>query len=307
MTLKEKCVQLYKVIECVEKGGRNTAQGYDYVKAVDMVQAFRKACLDLNIYAEINMEFAGPPFTVARSKDPNTPFTAINVRCSGVLYDIDSTETKTFSGLGCGCDSNDKAVYKAQTGALKYALKHAGLIPDEGAVDPEADETVDEEPDFQDARRGRPAPSHTKPEAQKSHDNQKAAATAKASTSPAPAPTTVTKAEIPAAPVQQKLPASTDSDEMPTEQEMKEYRDRYRKLGDDLSEPAKGGLKTSRSNPINRKIAAYMCVYVGAKNPTDVTKAQWTKFLKHVDDTIALENGYKQLAKLIDPEAFKEV
>jgi hypothetical protein len=42
---------------------------------------------------------------------------------------------------GTGTDKGDKAVYKAMTGALKYGLRHAFLIPDES--DPEADTSTD--------------------------------------------------------------------------------------------------------------------------------------------------------------------
>jgi ERF superfamily len=313
MTLKEKIREIYKRIEFVEKAGHNKAQNYDYVRACDVTNAVRKEFANLGVIAEVQMDFVGAPFIVAREKAPSAPFCAINVKCSITLRDVASDDHLFFSGLGTGCDTNDKASYKAQTGALKYALRNVGLIPDEDG-DPEADESMDEEPSFQDARRGRPAPSHAKPEPQKAAPAASAKASTSQSTAPAtePKPATVEKAAIPStasspstsAPVQQ--PFDTSDKTMPTEQEMNEYRARYKKLGDDLSEPAKGGLKTSRSNPINRKILAYMLTYVGAKNATEVTKDQWTKFLQHVDDTIAVENGYKRLAAAIDPEAFSK-
>lgn len=331
MTFKEKLNQVYKMIDHVEKGGENTSQHYRYVKAVDVVRAVREMFAELKIYAQVQMDFAGPSYTIARAKEPNAPFTAVNVKCSLTLEDLESDELRFGSGLGTGADGGDKAVYKAQTGALKYALRNACLLPDEAGMDPEADPTTDEnnEPDFQDARRGTPAPQH-KTESKKNPTP----APAKASAASAPAPATETKptsgataaaapatpkASVQAAeiPTQASLPAtqstlpmtsevSTDSADkmMPTEAELNDYRKRYTSLGNDLSEPAKGGLKTSKSNPINRKILAYMLTYVKAYNATEVTKAQWTSFLAHVDGVIA-ENGYKGLARLIDPAAFE--
>ena len=304
---KAKLKKIYELIDHVDKNGENTSQHYHYVRAADVVHLVRKTLADLGIYAEVNMTFDGGPYTIARAKDPSAPFAAVNVKCSVVLHDVDSDSYATGSGLGTGCDTGDKAVYKAQTGALKYALRNVTLLADEENTDPEADETVDEEPNFQDARRGRPAPSHVEPKSQRAQENQKTA-----QTQISERPSSVPKAEIPAAaPVQQTLPksstVSTASADiaLPTEQEMIEYRNKFKKLGDDLSEPAKGGLKTSRSNPINRKILAYLLTYVGAKNATEVSKGQWTNFLAHVDDVIAKE-GYKSLAEQIDPEAFKK-
>ena len=63
------------------------------------------------------------------------------VKATIVFHDLDFNEKLTASGLGDGADSGDKGIYKAQTGALKNALRNAFLLPDE--ADPEADEEVD--------------------------------------------------------------------------------------------------------------------------------------------------------------------
>jgi hypothetical protein len=173
MTLREKLQSIYSAIDHIEKGGTNKAQNYKYMKAADVVRTLRAQFIEHKIYAEVNYDFVGGPFTIAREKAPNAPFAAVNVKCLIVFHDLESTETLTSSGVGTGCDNNDKAAYKAMTGALKYALKNAFLIPDE--ADPEGDESVDDAgsqstvymdedmPDFRDAARGNPTPKQGKP------------------------------------------------------------------------------------------------------------------------------------------------
>lgn len=291
MTFKEKLTALYEAIEYVGKGGHNEKQNYDYVKATDVVKAFRKAAIDLKLYAEINFDFVGGPFTIARAKDVNAPFAAVNVKCSGVLYDLESDGSKTFSGLGTAADTGDKATYKAQTGALKYALKHAALIPDESAVDPEADESVDEAPDFQDARHAAPQVVKTKPV----HVPAKAEPIQQA-----PAPAVLPKAEIAApTPIQPPPVASntaSSGDVLPTEEQMNEYRSRFSKLGDQLSV---AGLKASARKPINRKIVAYMMSQQKVEHPSKATVNQWDSFFAHVENVKA-QQSVNALADLIE-------
>ena len=142
MTFKEKLNQLYVIIDAVEKSKTNKMQHYDYVPATAVIRAVRKAFIELRLYAEINTDFVGAPYTIAREKAPNAPFSAVNVKVTVKLIDLDSAETSTGSAVGSGADTGDKAAFKAETGTLKYALKNACLAPDER--DPEADATVDE-------------------------------------------------------------------------------------------------------------------------------------------------------------------
>jgi hypothetical protein len=199
MTLDEKLHSLYHDIDAIEKLGTNSSQNYKYTRSVDVIREIRKRLFELKVYAEINFDFVGDTFTIARAKDPGAPFSAVRVRCYGVFHDLESKEVRTFSGLGTGCDNNDKSAYKAQTGALKYALKNAFLIPDEAGreMDPEADESVDAgvdysnpEPDFQSAQRGEARPP-AQPRA------QRAAATPAPQKQAAARPAGVPKAEIP--------------------------------------------------------------------------------------------------------------
>ena len=53
------------------------------------------------------------------------------------FIDADSGDRVTVQGIGWGSDTGDKAPYKALTGAIKYCLRMAFVIPDES--DPEND------------------------------------------------------------------------------------------------------------------------------------------------------------------------
>ena len=215
-----------------------------------------------------------------------------------------------------GCDNNDKAAYKAQTGALKYALKNAFLIPDE--ADPEADESVDRASAPAAPFAGRDIPSDTDDMPDFREANHAA---------PAPRPAAAPKAEIPTAPapapIQQttssattevvSTPAATPTTErepgddtetmntdptMPTEDEMAKYRTLFSQLGDALS--LDGKLKSSPKLPINRKLHVFLLHITKAEAAPKITKAQWDDFFKRVDVVKQQADGLVGLAKLVN-------
>ena len=311
MNMIQKLITVYEDIDHVEKAGINKNQSYRYVRAADMVRAVRKALLRLGVYAELNFTNERQ-YTIAREKAPNAPFSAVDVRCTIVFRDGESSETLTSSGLGTGADTGDKAIYKAQTGATKYALRNAFLVPDE--ADPEADPALDESadpstsvdnmPDFHEAQ-------HTAPRANTPKETPAAA--------PAPAPAKTVapkkktepvgppKAEIPAqAPAQPKPEAAPEpavDGTMPTEEQMTGYRIAFKRLGDDLS--AEGKLKSSAKLPVERKLLVFLLNITGATNGKTVTKAQWDNFFGRVA-TLAgpadarIPEGLIGLAKLVN-------
>jgi hypothetical protein len=221
-----KLYSLYQTVDAIEKHGENKAQGYKYTRSVDVLRAVRARLFELKIYAEINFDFVGDTFTIPREKAPNAPFSAVRVKCSVVFHDLETGETRTASGLGTGCDNNDKSAYKAQTGALKYALKNAFLIPDEAGreMDPEADESVDAgadysnpEPDFQSAQRGDARPP-SRPRGERAAQApaaasapRNAATSPKAQTAAAPAASSTTKTSVPNTGFAQSTTAGTSA------------------------------------------------------------------------------------------------
>lgn len=317
MTLKEKLHAVYDLIDHIDKLGENTQQHYDYARAADVTRAVRKELFAQRVYAEINYDFYGPAFTIARAKDPNAPFAAVLVKCSLVFHDLDSPEELTGSGLGGGADTGDKSVYKAQTGALKYALKNAFLIPDE--ADPEADESVDEpparrrdaEPDFQDAKRGvsrQEPPRESKQDARPTQapaENPRTEAPSTKSQDSAPsaksadAPSTISDA--PAVDVEHGDAyegPDHENDRMPTEAELDVYRKKFSALGTDLAD--KGKLKASKGMPAPVKLKTFLLSVTKADSPKVLTVGQWDEFFKRVDATVAREAGYVGLAEIVN-------
>lgn len=326
MTLLEKLHSVYHSLDAVEKSGHNKSQNYDYIRAADVTHAIRKQLIALKVYAEINFDFVGGPFTIAREKAPNAPFSAVLVKCSIVYWDLESGETKSASGLGTGADTGDKAAYKAMTGSLKYALKNSFMVADE--ADPEADENVDEgarsyrdaEPDFQDAKRGRDTQKE-EPRQQKQADRPTDRA-AQQDTRPAaaltgfsqPAQSTETPASngakhadaqsktenaSAAAPEQGDAFEGPDDDSrMPTEAELDVYRKKFSTLGNDLAD--KGKLKASKGLPAPVKLKTFLLSITKADSPKTITVTQWDDFFGRVDKAVALETGFIGLAKLIN-------
>jgi ERF superfamily protein len=137
--LLQKLADAVAEIDNVDKRGRNEFQKYAYVKAADVAWMVRKALSARNIYLVSD---------VVEIRNYEIPakeghMQAVDVKVQFSFFDGDAPEIPpiVLHSYGTGTDKGDKAVYKAMTGALKYGLRHAFLIPDES--DPEADETVD--------------------------------------------------------------------------------------------------------------------------------------------------------------------
>lgn len=310
MTLREKLWNLYQTIDAIEKRGQNATQHYSYQRSTDVVNTLRQQLIAQRVYAEINFFFEGPAYTIARAKSPDAPFTARDARCTILFRDLDTEEVLTGSGLGTGADAGDKAVYKAQTGALKYALKNAALAPDE-AMDPEADESVDQGdiPDFEDVRRTStrspqcqpaqipepepPTPAHDPTEAAFGGAPQTKAPHAE----PAPVaetPSTKMESASASAPETRSMMSLPPSDEI-----LAEYRTRLNKIANDLTQHGK--LKPSRQLPVNRKLVVFMLQKLGAKGARELTKQQWEDFFARIDTAVKNpECGWVGLAKLVN-------
>jgi hypothetical protein len=333
LPLLEKMLEIYKTVDFIPKNGYNKSQSYKFMRAADVVIELRKNLIAQRVYVEVNYGFSGPAYTIAREKAPNAPFSAVSVVCTLVFHDLDSTQTLTASGVGTGCDTNDKAGYKAMTGALKYALKNAFLVPDE--ADPEGDESVEdnrstnhapsagdgEMPNFQESKHeaAKPAPARKKAEPAKQDPTPAASGATAAATSPAPAPAGIPPANKPnnAALVPQAAPETTSNtsatsaqrepgDEdatidtrLPSESELDSYRKAFQKLGDDLS--TTGGLKSSPKLPIERKLLVFLLGITGADAAKNITNDQWKTFFARVEAGKNSEQvGLKGIAVLVN-------
>ena len=313
LNLRQKLVEIYKELDHVDKAGENTKQHYFFVRAADVMRPVRDVFAKYGIYAEPNVEYLG--FYDIKTNSGGNMHTAI-VKVTIKLYDTDSDETKTISGLGDGADSGDKGIYKAQTGAIKNALRNGLLIPDEGdpnGGDPEADQNVDNNtsaplrdytdyqrpndmPDFQDAQRG-PA---TPPTQRTTTPKAEPPTIAECLPPPPPDVPVEQQNQGPAvAPEHGDAYEGPDSDALPTEEQLVTYRAKFKTLGDDLA--AKGKLTASRSLPVNRKVHVFLLSITKAPDAKQISKNQWDNFFKRVDAATANpEVGLVGLATLVN-------
>lgn len=137
--LAGKLADIGLVVGYVQKDKQNTGQGYSYASAEAVLKKVNHECFSRGIAIQSNAEIVsyneyGP--------DGKKKMRAV-VKLT--LTFIDSAEGANraiqVEGLGEGMDAGDKAVLKANTSALKYALANAFLIS--WGDDPEADASTD--------------------------------------------------------------------------------------------------------------------------------------------------------------------
>ena len=133
--LAAKLAEIMKDVGYIQKGGTNSAQGYKYVMASQVADAIREKLADKNIIlVPVGVQ------VVETGRTPSEKQSLLTLKYTWRFIDGDSGETIDFESVGSGADSGDKAPYKAATGALKYALLTAFLIPT--GDDPENDSAV---------------------------------------------------------------------------------------------------------------------------------------------------------------------
>lgn len=136
--LAAKLVTVASSVGWVEKAGRNTAQNYDFVRAVDVFAQVRKLLAEQRVVFSLDItDVEHIPYT---SKSGTQTFLT-TVRGNASFIDADTGEVITGGAAGTGADTGDKSTAKAITALLKYALIAALLLPT--GDDPEADESTD--------------------------------------------------------------------------------------------------------------------------------------------------------------------
>jgi hypothetical protein len=314
MNLRQKLIEIYKRVDHVPKLGYNKKQNYYFVRAVDAMRAIRAAFAELGIYAETNYDLLGT-YDI-KTNSGGTMHTA-SVKATIRLYDTDSEETKTISGLGDGADSGDKGIFKAQTGATKNALRNGTLLPDE--ADPEADTRVDEAVDgpYPDAYSSQPEAQVARfdpetlqqvfkvktPEPLSAAEMAGTAAGGQANVQFAGPKNPPSNAHFnplpePASAVQGDAYEEPEQGVPPTEEQLVAYRTKFRTLGDDLS--AKGKLTSSRNLPITRKLLVFLLGITKAPDANSLSVAQWNDFFARAEAVTARENGLIDLAKMVN-------
>jgi hypothetical protein len=114
----------------VARRGHNDHHDYAYQLAADVVAEVRRHLDDLNVALK----------PAIKGWDRKGELTTVELEYT--LTDLDSLDSETFPWLGTGWDRNDKGLYKALTGGLKYFLVQLFQIGTND--DPEGDTSTDE-------------------------------------------------------------------------------------------------------------------------------------------------------------------
>ncbi len=111
-------------IEELEKKGFNTFFNYSYARAEDIFAMVRKHLSKKKIMAFSNIE----SMETREVETKRGVSIQADVDLSLTFIDGDSGASITVYYMGTGLDTGDKYLYKAYTGALKYALKDTFLM-----------------------------------------------------------------------------------------------------------------------------------------------------------------------------------
>lgn len=152
-SLVEKLAEACNAVGGVEKKGRNEFQRYDYVKAADVAKAIRHELFKRGIVVIVDEKAWSVDRMIVTNSGAEIPLMILR---GEVTFRDDKETLGPIGAFATAFDSGDKAIYKAKTGLLKYALRGIGLIPDE-RDDPEFDEAVDAETDPKVITGGKPS------------------------------------------------------------------------------------------------------------------------------------------------------
>jgi len=138
-SLVKKLVEVMKQVKYIQKTGFNDFHRYKYAQEADVSEKVREVLAEQNVVMIPNVK----THTVREhiNAKGKTEY-IVTVEVEFTFIDGDTGETITFTMYGEGQDAGDKGTYKAITGAQKYALMKAFMIPT--GDDPEADKGVDE-------------------------------------------------------------------------------------------------------------------------------------------------------------------
>ena len=162
LRLVDKIAQAFAAVEKLQRRGTNTTRGYKWTRATDVLAAVRADLLSRGVLIHINEGKPEYERNVAQSIGGEA-ITECNLAVTYTFQDA-TAELKPMTINGVGRDVEDKALYKAQTGAQKALLKRFGLMAEEDD-DPEFDGRVEPQADPAQEMRdaGAPYPQSEKP------------------------------------------------------------------------------------------------------------------------------------------------
>ena len=130
--LHKKLVTVAKNVQYIQKKGMNSFQRYSYAKESDILSKFSKEFTDNGI--ALTTSVIDRQVSQYESKNGDNSF-LVSVKIEMNFIDSETGEKETITGYGDGSDKGDKGIYKAITGAVKYALMKSFLV--ETGDDPE--------------------------------------------------------------------------------------------------------------------------------------------------------------------------
>jgi hypothetical protein len=143
-SLHRKLAQVMYEAERIPKNGTAPAAmgGFKFVQVGDAADVIRKALAEHSVsMLPTSVELIGE---TEHSTSSGKSMTTITVRTTWTLTDGDSGESITIQSMGSGADMGDKAIPKAQSNSMKYALL-VGFLLSTGD-DPEMTDTSDRRP-----------------------------------------------------------------------------------------------------------------------------------------------------------------
>lgn len=119
-TLVKKLAEIMREVGRIPKNGYNSHQKYNYVMESDISEAVRSLMADRNLMIFPNL-VSKEVISAGTTKGGSSQWLT-SVEMEFTIVDGDSGEERTVKMGGQGIDSGDKGIFKATTGANKYAL-----------------------------------------------------------------------------------------------------------------------------------------------------------------------------------------
>ena len=162
----------------VEKRGENKTQNYKYVMADDVADKVRAELGKIGVAVTSDVFNTSESFLETKDKK----IRIIHVDVLWTFADVATGEAISVTCPGEAMDSGDKAIYKAMTGSLKYAMKMNFLLPT--GEDPEEESELDREVYNSPGKAPGAAASSKQQAAGKSPSSAPAASAARSGTQP---------------------------------------------------------------------------------------------------------------------------
>ena len=159
--LLAKLVEIMKAVPYIQKTGENKFHGYRYATEADIKDRIQAALIEHGVV--FVPQFYEPESVAVVTTKAGKEQRVTQVRMVYTFWDAQTGESITSQVYGHGIDGEDKGLYKAVTGAIKYALSSTFLFAT--GDDPEVDGNYDREDPPQRQASAKPQPVTTQPKA----------------------------------------------------------------------------------------------------------------------------------------------